>query len=262
MPDPATAFCRRAGVYARFRPGYPEALAVLIERELGLPSQAVIADIGAGTGISAELFLRRGHTVYAIDPNAEMQAECMSRLGSQPGLRCVEATAEATGLAAGTVDMIVAAQAFHWFEAEATRREWLRILRDPGRVALFWNVRLTEASEFAVVYEALLTENCPVYGERYYRQIRAGSEIAAASESAAALFGNGRARTAAFSNDQILDFEAFEGRVFSSSYAPLPGSPESERLRHRLSELFDRFQQNGFVRIEYSTQVWWGFLHP
>ncbi|MBD5635763.1 MAG: class I SAM-dependent methyltransferase, partial [Candidatus Eremiobacteraeota bacterium] len=120
--------------YDRFRPDYPPAA---IEAILaGLPSGAVVADIGAGTGISTRALSAAGARAIAIEPNDEMRAfACASGVDARAG------SAENTGLATGSVDVVGCFQAFHWFANAAPLAEFVRILRPGGRLAIVWNER-------------------------------------------------------------------------------------------------------------------------
>ncbi|HSH75785.1 MAG TPA: class I SAM-dependent methyltransferase, partial [Longimicrobiales bacterium] len=120
----------------------------LLRDEIGLEPRWVVADVGSGTGIATELFLRHGNTVFAVEPNEAMRRAAERRLGGHPGFRSVSGAAERTGLPPGTLDLVVAAQAFHWFDAEAAREEFARVLRKPRRLALIWNTRDKEATAF------------------------------------------------------------------------------------------------------------------
>src|SRR5688572_21518475 len=155
--QPTTRFTGRADDYVRARPTYPDTLVDVLEAGLGLTPRAVLADVGAGTGLSAEPFLRRGYSVFCVEPNAEMRAAAERQLTRHAGFRSVAGSAEATGLDAHSVDGVVVAQAFHWFEADAAKAEFTRILRD-GCVALLWNTRRTAGSSFLEGYERVLQE--------------------------------------------------------------------------------------------------------
>ena len=163
--DSARRFSNRVADYVRYRPGYPDALFDWLHREQGVPPAALVADIGAGTGIATRAWLRRGHPVIAVEPNAAMREALVAGLAGEPGLRVADGNAEATGLEPASVDLVASAQAFHWFEPDATRREWARILRPGGLACVFWNSRLPDASPFLRDYEALLH----AHGEDYAR---------------------------------------------------------------------------------------------
>src|SRR5438132_150300 len=137
--DATTRFSDRVSDYARNRPGYSGEILELLRRECGLTRQSVIADIGCGTGLLAKLFCEAGNRVYGVEPNGKMLESARESLNDCAGFVPVAGRAEATTLADRSVDFITAAQAFHWFDKEAARREFARILKPRGWVALIWN---------------------------------------------------------------------------------------------------------------------------
>src|SRR4030095_5976457 len=141
MSDPLTRFSNRSDNYAKFRPGYPAGVIEILRSECGLTKTSVIADVGSGTGILSELFLRNGNSVLGIEPNADMRRVAEALLGSYDEFRSINATAEATTLQSEIVDFITAGQAFHWFDRAAAKREFARILTPEGWVVLIWNER-------------------------------------------------------------------------------------------------------------------------
>src|SRR6266545_5647372 len=136
--DVTERFSDRVEDYDRYRPRYPPALADWLAAR-GMGPRSIVADIGAGTGILAELFFRLGCRVTLVEPNAPMLARAQGHLAAEPRASFVRARAEATGLAPASVDWIGAGQAFHWFDQAAARREFGRILRPGGAVLLVWN---------------------------------------------------------------------------------------------------------------------------
>ncbi|MBS0382966.1 MAG: class I SAM-dependent methyltransferase [Proteobacteria bacterium] len=105
-PDATERFSDRVADYVRYRPDYPHALLDWLRDGLGLTPAWRVADIGAGTGISAKMFLDAGHAVTAVEPNAAMRGAAVAWLGGNPRFRAVDGRADATGLPAASVDLV------------------------------------------------------------------------------------------------------------------------------------------------------------
>ena len=250
--DPTRRFSSRVENYVRYRPDYPTAVVRLLGEECGLTGRSVIADIGSGTGILSELFLRYGNRVYGVEPNREMREAGELQLADFDNFVSVEGRAEATTLADRSVDLVTAGQAFHWFEREGARREFARVLRDDGWVVLIWNDRRTGGTPFLEDYERMLLD----YGTDY----REVSEGWANEEMIRPFFGAGRVRLETFENRQVLDFEGLKGRLMSASYAPEPGHENFPPMIKTLASVFERYAESGKVSVEYDTKVFYGRL--
>jgi len=137
--DPLGRFSNRVKDYVRYRPSYPAELIAHLRAHAGLGPACAVADVGAGTGIFTRLLLETGARVFAVEPNDAMRGAAEAELSGHPSLTSVKGTSEQTGLEDGSVDLITCAQSFHWFEPEGARREFRRILRPGGGVALVWN---------------------------------------------------------------------------------------------------------------------------
>lgn len=250
--DSTERFTSRAGDYAAARPGYPPGIASTLIAELQLPPQAVVADIGSGTGLSCEPFLRAGLTVIGVEPNEAMRAEGDRQLAAFARFRSVAGTAEATTLPQASVDLLISAQAFHWFDIGPARAEALRILKRPPRAALIWNDRVSTGSAFAEGYEQLLLD----YGIEYTK-IR---HRHAHEDSVAAFFGHHEFRVASLANPTVLDYPTLLARVNSASYVPKPDHPNYAPMTGRLRRLFDAAQEGGRVSMDYVTRVFFGAM--
>jgi SAM-dependent methyltransferase len=250
--DPTSRFTDRVFDYARYRPSYPSQLFDLLRDELGLRPGHVVADVGSGTGILCEPLLANGNVVFAVEPNRAMARAAQERFGGDPRFRDVDGRAEATGLLPASVDLIVAAQAFHWFDAARAREEFQRILRPGGSVVLVWNSRRLDGSPFLRDYEAFLHE----WGTDY-KEVSARYEVEADMRT---LFGAGGFARRRFDNVQSFDLDGLGGRLKSSSYAPPPGHPRHEPMLRALAGLFAAHQQEGRVSFEYDTNVYYGRL--
>jgi ubiquinone/menaquinone biosynthesis C-methylase UbiE len=240
-------FSSRVDNYLRYRPGYPREVIELLQAERGLNSNSVVADIGAGTGKLTELLLPHAKQVFAMEPNLEMRAAGERLLKSYPQFISVAGTAEATTLPEQSVDLIVAGQAFHWFDGARTRVEFERILKPAGSVALLWNDRRTDATPFLAAYETLLRDFATDYAQVNHRNV----DLATLRQ----FFGAAPALKS-FSYTQHFDLAGLKGRLLSSSYAPEPGHPEHDAMLGRLRQIFSSHQQGGQVAFAYDTLVY------
>src|SRR5262245_36850681 len=171
MVDPTLRFSSRVENYVKYRPGYPPAVLELLAATCGLTPESLLADIGSGTGLLAELFLKNGNRVFGVEPNPEMRAAGERLLGDLPGFTSVDGTAEVTTLPAQSVDFVMAGQAFHWFDRVRARAEFERILKPGGWVVLVWNERRTDSTPFLTSYERLLETYATDYALVNHKQI-------------------------------------------------------------------------------------------
>lgn len=252
MTDPTLRFSDRVADYVRHRPSYPPGVVEALAAAGGLGWQSQVADVGSGTGIFTRLLLPRGARVFAVEPNAAMRAAAEAQLGRIPGFVSVHGTAEETTLPDASVDLVTVAQAFHWFDPVRCRREFVRILRPGGRVALVWNERLPDATPFLQDYESLLRRHAPDYAQVNHTNIGAAQ--------LAAFFGPGGYATGAFDYSQHFDFEGLRGRLLSSSYAPKAGQPGHEAMLEELAVIFSRHRQDGRIPFLYTTKLYYGRL--
>lgn len=249
--DPTRRFSNRVDDYVKYRPSYPAEVVSWLQHQYGEDKHVVIADIGAGTGISSQLFLDAGYRVIAVEPNREMRERAQELLAGYPGLTATDGTAENTGLAAAGVDWIVCGQAFHWFDAPAAKAEFRRILKPGGLVLLLWNERLVE-TPFEQEYEQLIGT--------YGRQYQSLNHRNVGMEQMAAFYDPQPVRLETFANRQVFDYEGLKGRLLSSSYMPLAGDDGYEAMLNGLRSLFERYQQAGQITIHYTTKLYCGAL--
>ncbi|MBL9165761.1 MAG: class I SAM-dependent methyltransferase [Planctomycetaceae bacterium] len=249
MPSPTDRFSDRVENYVRYRPSYPAAVLDVLREEIGLTPDWSIADVGSGTGISAALLLDNGNEVFAVEPNGPMRAAAEKLLAPYPKFHAVDGTAEATTLDARSVDAVVAAQAFHWFDPAAFGGECRRILKPNGWAVLLWNARRLDATPFLRGYEELLQK----YGTDYARVRHENVD-----ESRLDCFFGTSARRRSVENFQPLTLDGLRGRLLSSSYVPADGDPSQAAMLSELDDLFAREQTNGQVVIEYDTEIYFG----
>jgi SAM-dependent methyltransferase len=247
--DSIRRFSSRVDNYLKYRPSYPSEAIGLLREQCGLGPGAKVADLGSGTGILTALLLDAGAQVFAVEPNPRMRRAAEELLGGRAGFVSVAGTAEASTLEAHSVALVVAGQAFHWFDPGRARREAVRMLAARGSAALLWNEPPEEPTPFLADYEALLRRHAPQY-ERVM-------SLHAQQQGIGEFFG-GAPRHAVFANRQVLDLQGLEGRLMSSSYAPQPGEPQHEPLIAGLRRLFERHQDGGKVVFAYRTLVFYG----
>jgi SAM-dependent methyltransferase len=250
--DATQRFSNRVADYVRYRPGYPGAILEVLRDECGLTPESVVVDVGSGTGLLTELFLENGNVVYGIEPNAAMRDAGEQFLEKYRHFSSVGATAEATTLPDASADFVVAGQAFHWFGAKLARAEFLRVLKPHGWVAIIWNERKKDAAALQRDYETLLQDHSTDYKQvasRYPQRSRMEE-----------FFGREDLGHKIFANGQRFDFAGLRGRLLSSSYSPPAGDPKHEPMLAELQRLFDRHQENGWVRFEYETHIYYGRL--
>ncbi|HKE27093.1 MAG TPA: methyltransferase domain-containing protein [Bryobacteraceae bacterium] len=234
--DPTVRFSNRASYYANCRPGYPDSVVEAVRADPGLPRDAVIVDIGSGTGLSAELFLRNGYHVFAVEPNPLMRHAEEERLRRYPGFHSVNGRAEATTLPPSCADLIVCASAFHWFDPDRARAEFRRLLRPQFAVAIMRNGRDAEGSAFMRSYTDIF--------RRYSARVRAHHNR---EERIRNFFGGHGYRTFVLNYREQIDFERLRGRILSYSSIPLPGESGYGAMMEELRAAFDREAEDGEV---------------
>jgi ubiquinone/menaquinone biosynthesis C-methylase UbiE len=247
-----TRFSDRVTDYINFRPHYPiEVLDVLAER-CGLTPESVIADIGSGTGMLTRLFLENGNPVVGVEPNQEMREAAERLLADFGRFRSIAASAEATRLPAHTFDFVTAAQAFHWFDPEQARAEFLRILKPEGVAVLVWNDRRVDSTPFLRDYEAMLHQYALDYEQSTHKQPSARAALSSFFQTEVA--------TATVANVQRFDLRGLLGRLQSASYVPAPTHANHAPLVARATEIFAAHQQGGVVTFEYDTRLYFSAI--
>lgn len=240
--DTIARFDNRADAYVRFRPGYPAQAIDAAIAGLEVPSRLIAADIGAGTGISARLLADRGVRVIAIEPGQVMRAAA----APHPNVRWVAGAAGATGLASASVGLVLCAQSYHWFQTAAALREFARILRPAGRLALMWNQR-SRIDPFTAGFRQAITA---VGGESSMERLPFNAALVDESGLFTPIQRHG------WPNEQVLSLDALIGRAQSASHVPLDG-PDGARIVQLLTDLHARYADaEGHVRLVYETELY------
>jgi ubiquinone/menaquinone biosynthesis C-methylase UbiE len=252
MKSPTERFSDRVENYVKYRPTYPSAVLTSLVEACGLSPTWAIADIGSGTGILSKLFLDNGNVVYAVEPNDEMRTAAERLLAAFPNFKSVRGQAEQTTLDDRSINCITVGQAFHWFDPVKAKTEFTRVLQPRGWVVLVWNDRKVDASPFLSRYERLL--------ETYTTEYKAVKHRNVSAEDIRRFYSPGLVHPLKFENVQAFDFEGLCGRMLSSSYVPNANQPGCQEMLSALRDLFDSYQVEGKVNIEYKTVLYFGQL--
>jgi SAM-dependent methyltransferase len=251
--NPTGRFSGRVAAYRRYRSRYPREIIPLLHERCGLTPESIVADIGAGTGMLAELFLENGNTVFAVEPNAEMRAACEELTAQFPQLTCVDGTAEATRLPDGSIDLIAVGRAFHWFDHAKCRPEFKRILRPGGWVVLVGQgPRRANDDGVQRDYQEILREHGIDYARLYSRYN--------VKEAVKGFFEDGALQQAEFPGYEELTYEGLEGHTLSLSVTPQPGHPGYPAMREALKAYFEKYQRDGKMRLPTNCHIYMGQL--
>jgi ubiquinone/menaquinone biosynthesis C-methylase UbiE len=252
MPLSATErFSDRADAYVRGRPSYPQAIVEQLQKVGALKRGQTVVDVGVGTGLSAEPFLRSGYVVIGVEPNEPMRIvgdqQLREYVNNDGTYRSVAGTAEATTLPDDSADLLIAGQAFHWFDVPRAAIEARRILRPGGWGALIWNDRQSTGSAFLAGYEALLRTHGIDYAKVLHRHID--------DNVIAQFFAPAQASVATFDNPRKLRREDLLALAGSASYLPAPGDPRHAAMMAALNALFDVHAKDDAVQMMYRTRM-------
>lgn len=245
--DPKKRFSTRVENYIKYRPNYPPQIIEFLTEKKILSKQSIIADVGSGTGILSELFLKNGNKVFGVEPNSEMRRTAEKMLKDYPNFVSIHSSAENTSLLSNSIDLIIVGQAFHWFNVEKTRKEFKDILKSDEYIVLIWNNRRKTGKGFSNQYEKLISK----YGTDY-KQVRKNEK------NIDEFF---QYEKEIFYNYQDLNFEGLKGRLLSASYIPLEGNPMHKKMINDLKAIFEENKKNGKIRIEYDTEIYYGKLN-
>lgn len=247
--DSRKRFSNRVENYELYRPHYPHEVLEFLERQIGFNKNWVVADIGSGTGISSELFLMTGNQVRAVEPNQPMRLSAEKRFQACQTFQSVEGSAEETTLKGNSVDLIVAGQAFHWFNNAKAKREFQRISKKGAYLLLMWNEKQL-ATPFMRSYEKLL--------ERYAINYSGVCQKNIDSKAIKSFFFPKSYITHQIPHRQLFTYDQLKGRLLSSSYAPLEDHPMHQKMLTQLEKIYQENKQEGAVSFEYFCRLFLG----
>lgn len=248
--DSKKRFSDRVDDYVKYRPSYPPKIIEFLTKEQILNKNSILADVGSGTGFLTKIFLENGNKVYGVEPNQEMREAGESYLQQYDNFQSINGSSEQTTLPDHSIDLILAGQAYHWFNRTETAKEFKRILKDLKKenIILIWNNR-TETTDFNKSYEQLIQKysNKTIHvDQKKDEKIKAG------------IFFDKKFNKEVFYNEQILSLEELRGRILSSSYMIKKTDKSITIFDKDLEKLFQKYEQNGKVILTYDTELFYG----
>ncbi len=245
--DYTNRFDGKGEIYAKARPKYAAGLFAYIKDTLCADDGCVFADVGSGTGIFTAQLLDCGYKVFAIEPNADMRKKAEQKLSSNPNFISVNGSDGDTHLSDESVDFVTAAQAFHWFDPDAFRRECRRILKPAGKVMLVYNSR-NENAECTKALAALRRKYSPEFH---------GFSNGMSSEKCMEFF-EGACDLFRVDNTQRYDRQGYINRVLSSSYSLKENDSRYADYLKEIHEIFNAFAVDGFIEVPVETVAYVG----
>lgn len=245
--ETVTRFDGRAADYSRYRERYDaEEILSLLREWSGLRPDWTVADIGAGTGMLADVFLANGNRVIAIEPNAEMRAICAQLHEGNTRMELRDGTAEATGLPYASVEMIAAGRALHWFDLDAAMREFRRVVRPGGWFLSVAAGRAEDGREENRAFTALLNDftRGATYRERAYKSYSRLPEF----------FADGGFHHAERNGTMQMDWEQLRGMTLSLSHAPRADEQRFPEFERALRRYFEQYASDGSMTL--ATRCW------
>lgn len=248
--DTTTKFTGKANIYSKYRPGYPEEFIRYLVTYNRLTPDSIVADVGAGTGIFSRQLLEKELNVIAVEPNDDMRIIAEKELSGYPRFFPRKAAAESTGIPEKSVDLITAAQAFHWFDTAKFKLECHRILKPGSNVALVWNSR-DVSSPLIMENAAICKEFCP-----QFQGFSGGIEET--PEVYRKFFEDGKYEKQEFPHHLKQNLDAFVGRNLSASYAPKSNEPNYKKFIDAITNLFAKYSQEGEITVPNITRSYIG----
>ena len=240
-------FDGKSDIYEKARPKYASGLFDYLKNTLNIPSGSVFADIGSGTGIFTEQLLGCGYRVFAVEPNIDMRKKAEEKLSHNKNFVSVNGSDSDMKLPSGSVDYITAAQAFHWFDAAAFKKECRRVLKPEGEVIIVYNSGDKEAPCARALAELF---------RKYNPEFRSFSN--GMSEEKCRAFFAGDCAVFRTDNTPIYDRQGYTDRVLSSSYSLRKSDSGYSEYLKGINMIFDRFSLDGKIAVPTDTVAYIG----
>ncbi|MEN8904601.1 MAG: class I SAM-dependent methyltransferase [Clostridiales bacterium] len=241
--DSKNRFTSRAEDYAKYRCEYPKEIVGYLKETISFTGDHVVADVGSGTGILTKYFIESGNQVYAIEPNKEMRERAEKSFSACKNFYSVNGSSENTKLSKEKIDIIISAQAFHWFDPILTKLEFAKILKPKGYVIILWNNIKNVSDGFMSEYKQIK--------DNYKKNLM----LEPIEDKISEFFKPNEVIKKTFENKVFFNFERLIGEIISHSYMPNQSHPKFDLMKEDLYYLFDKYNENGKVDFEYTTYV-------
>jgi len=235
-----TIFSQKAYFYKHSRPGYPAPVFEYLARQLS--SGANVVEFGCGTGIFTKELVKYNYEICAVDPCAEMLAECKSELSNYDQLTFIESIAEEVNLDKDSIDAFIFPQSLHWMDIGKIKKIIAHAAKDNFKIITVWNSRNNSYTQSARTYNEIIAD---------YKKTKA-LPIQVETDSYSLLnqlYGKNRYNLFKFHHTHQLTRQGLEYLFLSTSDTDL-NALESV-VKDQLDSWFNKHQINGYVSIEY-----------
>jgi ubiquinone/menaquinone biosynthesis C-methylase UbiE len=251
-PSHTERFSGRVQAYLTYRPRFPNGILAFLREHGALSQDAVVADVGAGTGMLAEIFLEAGHRVIAVEPNDEMLEACRKLAAQQPALEVVAGSAEATTLPDAPVDLIAVGRAMHWFDWPRAHREFQRILRPGGWVLVATNGHRDSgaavSNQLSEIFRKWRTDSAEADTRRDF------------NERLQEFLDTSTWQRTTLDHAMTVDFPMLLGYAESLSAIPRQGERGYDGMVAELREVFEEHQHHGRLVTPLACELFLGRL--
>lgn len=241
----AAGFSQAADSYERGRPEYPETAINFLVENMPIENGMTVLELGAGTGKLTKALLPFGAKLIALEPVAEMREKLKA---NAPGAEVMDGVAEKIPLADGSVDVVLVAQAFHWFKGPQALKEIYRVLKPDGVLALIYNVRdarvpwVAQMSEILDAHEGTTPQYRTMEWKRAFEETDLFSSLTVEQ----------------FTHSQTGDLEMILDRVRSISYVAAMPTDERNKILQQVKKLIESHPNTSGkseIRMPYITNI-------
>lgn len=239
--DSKEKFTFKSRIYDTYRPKYSEQFIDSIIDDYPISHFDKIADIGAGTGILTQQLLRIGCEIFAIEPNKEMRKIAENKFLNEKKCHVINGSAEKTTLNDNSIDLIIVAQAFHWFEIQSFKKEFLRISKR-NKAILVWNTKKTSQPYIAELEEV---------NQKYCKDFK-GFSGGIKVDEISSFFDNHYIKKV-FENNLRMKRQNFINGILTGSYTPNKEDKGYDEYVQKVEDIFEKYCKDNELIIENDT---------